>query len=128
MGIKILGNPVGTEGYRRTELRRKIEAMWWPLPALAHIHLQSAFILLKECVDARPFYLERVAEPELMWEALEEFDRRMDTAVACIARTTADPHFSVIRSLPSDLGGLGLIRHAGQRGATQCKSSREAVS
>ncbi len=77
VGIKILGNPVGTEGYRRTELRRKIEAMWRPLPALAHIHPQSAFILLKECVDARPCYLERVAEPELMWEALEEFDSRM---------------------------------------------------
>ena len=61
-------------------------------------------------------------------EALEEFDRRMDTAVACIARTTVDPHLPVIRSLPSDLGGLGLIRHAGQRSATQCKSSREAVS
>ena len=128
VGIKVLGNPVGTEGYRRTELRRKIETMWRPLPALAHIHPQSAFILLKECVDARPCYLERVAEPELMWEALEEFDSRMDTAIACIARTTVDPHLPVIRSLPSDLGGLGLTRHAGQRSAAQCKSSREAVS
>ena len=80
------------EGYRRKELRRKIEAMWWPLLALAHIQPQSAFILLKECVDARPCYLERVAESELMWEALEEF----------VLEITAKPAKCVIREDDGD--------------------------
>ena len=123
-GIIVLGNPVGTEQYRREQLETAVTAMAAPLTALTRVNPQAAFIMLQLCYNARPCYLSRVSEPHLYWDCMRAFDAAVDVAVAGIAKTPLTPEMKDLRSLPQRLGGLGLPRHCGAQSEKGCLASR----
>ena len=124
-GVRLLGNPVGTVEFRREFLRKEISAMSESIPTLtSSISPQSAFILLHLCYNARPAYLARVAEPDLYWEFMGEFDKRVDEGIANIALMPVNPFLQVMRSLRRHMGGLGLSRHQGPRSEMGCIDAR----
>ena len=61
-GVKALGNPVGKVDYRRQYCEKKLAEMCEPLKAIHYIHPQSAMIIMKESICARPSYLARVMD------------------------------------------------------------------
>ena len=75
-GIVVLGNPVGTDGYRRAALSDMLATMGHPLPALTRVDSQATYFPLQLCFDARPYYLARVLEPRLYWAAMGTSMRR----------------------------------------------------
>jgi len=123
-GIIVLGNPIGTEEYRRDTLSQLVEEMGRPLPALTRVNPQAAYALLQFCFNARPCYITRVSEPHLYWPAMRAFDDAINLAIAATARTTLTPEIAMIRNLPQRLGGLGLPRHFGPQSEKACLASR----
>ena len=124
-GVVFLGNPVGTEEYRRGKLSTLVSEMAKPLPTLTRVDPQSAYAMLQLCYNARPCYLTRVSEPDLYWEAMGEFDAAIDAGVGGIARITGPSMLPVLRSLPQRHGGMGLPRHQGPQSEKACLASRE---
>jgi hypothetical protein len=124
-GLVLMGNPIGTQDFRRQACEGMIEDMIKPLPQLKHLHAHSAFALLHYCINARPGYLARVAEPEVASVSLHRFDSAVDRVVMDICGGGLPSHqVGVLRELPQCLGGLGLARYHGLAGNQACLSSR----
>ena len=64
--MKVLGNFVGMETYRREEIKNSIKKMSAALPALEHVEAQGGMASLQLCLNARPTFIGRVAEPEFI--------------------------------------------------------------
>lgn len=124
-GLVLMGNPIGSIEYRRQQCDAMVDEMIRPLPQLQKLHSHSAFTLLHFCINARPGYLARVAEPEAAGGALRRFDTAVDHVVTDLCGGgTPSMRVKVLRELPQSLGGLGLTRYEGIGGSQACLSSR----
>ena len=112
-GIKLLGNPVGTEEYRRNTITTLVAKMARPFPGLSQISSSAAYALLGLCYNSRPAFIARVADPLFTATALSDFDMAMDNALASIIGVPMSATIQSLRSLPQYLGGGGILRHAG---------------
>ena len=112
-GVVVLGNPVGTEDYRRAELSKIVGDMSASMPALTRVDPQAAYAMLQLCYNSRPCYLARVAELSLLWGILGLFDAKVSDILAAIIKAPCTQVLVEARSLPYRLGGLGLPRHQG---------------
>jgi hypothetical protein len=90
-GVTVLGNPVGSEEFRRVNIQQKMARMAAPLTVLDMIHPQIAFVLMTSCINAQPQYLSRVTEPHLFWNAAELFDQAIDNGIGLIMNSTPKP-------------------------------------
>ena len=130
-GCIILGCPVGIPSYRRASaMTIVINKASRSLPAITTLHASTALALTRNCVSARIGYLARVSELADNVDAFSTFDDRIDVAIRSIVGVTDDEYSingygRVLRSLPSGLGGLGILRFAGLAGETACLLSRE---
>ena len=127
-GMMVLGNPVGTEDYRRTQIQNMMARMVAPITVLDAVHPQHAFMLLTACINARPQYLLRVAEPHLYWRSAELFDQEVDRGIRLITTASLDEVTGILRSLPQDIGGLGIPRHHSHQSEIACTETRAKVT
>jgi len=132
-GGVFLGVPVGTLAYRREYLRKSLEEMTEPFPALDHLHPTASFQLLRLCLNTRASYLFRVlGDTPALKDLFLPFDLLVDKALLKIIQLDASSanhivETSIIRQLPQDLGGLGIVCHTGVVGMKGCLSSRHAT-
>jgi hypothetical protein len=127
IGDVIMGAPTGTMNFRSIKVEEMISKMIQPLEAIHLISGTSAFNIIRSCINSRPCYLSRVCDPPIINEGLERFDKSIDTAILQLSgaigvgevwenqdvRVPALENASIVRSLPTALGGLGITRHAG---------------
>ena len=130
-GARILGNFVGDAGYREDASRRSLVEMSKSLPALAHIPPNSAMIILERAINARPVYLTRVMEPEIIAEPLREFDMRITKAIVThVLGNLPEDLVELVdttRGLPKAINGFGVVRHSREAGLKACRGSRALI-
>jgi len=151
-GTYSLGCPIACNAAdRQTLLLAKVDKMiGMPVSAFHHISPLAGFTLLKFCVNSRCVYLARVSEHHEAVQILKTFADYVDKALPSIMRkdlvdvdrdinlhafvaASEDVqvidlrHCLSIRSLPLNLGGLGLPRLSGMDGQLHCMQSRAAT-
>ena len=125
-GVKALGNPVGKAEYRLHYCDKKLGEMCEPLKAIHYIHPQSAMVILKESICAKPSYLARVMDYGAWEEQLRWFDTKVDEALGAILRVEdRGERMDTLRSMPTSVGGLGINRYAGHHGKEANRKSME---
>jgi hypothetical protein len=126
-GDVIMGAPTGTRNFKVEKVEEMIAKMIRPLDAIHLINGANAFSIIRSCINSRPCYLSRVCDPPIINVALECFDEAIDTAILQLSgaigvgelwkdqdhRVPALENATIVRSLPTALGGLGITRHAG---------------
>ena len=123
-GVKLLGGPLGgdlevalegvdasrgfVETFVATHLKKRAES----LDALAHIPTNTAFILLRACINARPGYLMRSLPPWVTRDSAIDFDSAVDGCLAKLALWQGPlPELAkAIRGLPLAYAGLATRR------------------
>jgi hypothetical protein len=131
-GLVCMGAPTSLyEAYKWTYVRRFVDEATACLGALSHLKPWTALTLLRHCVNMRLSYLTRVVKPTpLVKNQYERFDDFIDKALfsiieyralgtmASLAHLPEVQMARVLRTLPLDLGGLGMVKHSGIAGAT----------
>ena len=134
-GDSVLGNPVGTKPYCKAECARAATTAAATLRAFDALQLscRTGVQLTRFCINPRVQYLVRVHEAVDLFDILQRFDSAIDSALWKLAHH--DPNrpgqhpmrgavSSLLRSLPLDMGGLGIARHSWVAGHTGKASSR----
>ena len=130
-GNVLVGVPIGTDEYRRAQCDTQLAKAAHGATFVANsrvIHVQTKFALLLKCVNARPQYLTRNVDPDLLDNSLRDFDAAMDTALSRILGTPLDPHRVQLRGLPLSLAGCGLRRHQGAESIHAYASRNDLIS
>ncbi|KAK3289147.1 hypothetical protein CYMTET_3418 [Cymbomonas tetramitiformis] len=84
--IDVLGVPVGKAEAVSVEMLKKVEELCGILPLLKKLgHAQAQGLLLRFCAHPRLGFWLRSVPPEMMREAADEHDRRMQGGVAGLA-------------------------------------------
>jgi hypothetical protein len=116
-GMRVLGNAIGSDEYKKRYCETSLREMQAPLTALRLIHPQSALVILAHSINAKPGFLIRVMDRECSREAAEAFDAAVDNALTLeICQSAGGADVATLRSLPQSMGGLGMIRYAGKVG------------
>jgi hypothetical protein len=96
-----------------------VSDMTKPLMMIKELNLKSnvAFSIIHQSLNHRVSYLSRTLESDYARSALVTFDTKIDEALGGILsfQPRADYEqeaFNTQRSLPPDLGGLGVVRHS----------------
>jgi hypothetical protein len=96
-----------------------VSDMTKPLTMMKELNLKSnvAFSIIHQSLNHRVSYLSRTLESDYARSALVTFDTKIDEALGGILsfQPRADYEqeaFNTQRSLPPDLGGLGVVRHS----------------
>jgi hypothetical protein len=111
-----MGRPVGNKTYVSEMCNQKMEGYLIDIDHLPKLDVQSAFIILRDCILARPTYLARVVELEEARTALMSADVKVTACIATLIHACSDiekQKIGAIRRLPADLGGLGLRSFSG---------------
>jgi hypothetical protein len=143
-GQIVLGVPVGDREYRAGEYTTMFDKVKSTLMLFDSFKLQTAttFNLIKFCVNTRVAYAVRAGDVDTL-EKVESIDVAVDKALCKMVRHdpserlegplaveedfTEDVRsnvFSLLRSLPLNLGGLGVHRHSWISGQTAIVKSR----
>jgi hypothetical protein len=122
-GRVLMGNPIGGLTYRKETLLLMAKKHTKSIDVLSELRANSAFVILKQCVNPKFVYTTRINHPFVAGDALKVFDDKVDYGLfnICCSRRVSDTHLdktilnniSVIRSLPLHLGGLGMMAHGG---------------
>jgi hypothetical protein len=116
-GVKVLGNPVGSDAHIVKYCEKSLKGMLSSRPMLRRIHPQSALMILKQVLNTQPVYLARVVDYRLIDGLLREFDDGIDEALLVdIAGGQATLEGRQLRTLPQSMGGLGIARYSGAQG------------
>jgi hypothetical protein len=138
-GEVIMGVPTGDIQYRKDQVEDMISKMIQPLGAIHLVDQKNSFNILRSCINARPCYLARVCDPPIVEEGLKRFDSAVDSAILRLTKAVGDgdliirpqqmgesfKNSSILRSLPTALGGLGIVRHAGIVNEKASEKSRQ---
>ncbi len=116
-GDIVLGNPVGSASFRRNFCEEQVVKYTRCLPTINTLQIDPspAFNLIKFCINPRINYLVRVQDVDSR-ESVQAFDEAIDEALFQVAHhqpATVDRRClsAMLRSLPLDLGGLGVKRY-----------------
>jgi hypothetical protein len=112
-GADFLGTPVGQERYVKDRCTKLIEDQLATLESMKLVSAQSAFLLVKHCINSRPQYLARVVEPNVSTRAMALIDNHVDACLAHIVKVQPDNdeemrNIRAIRQLPESKGGFGI--------------------
>jgi hypothetical protein len=137
-GEVIMGVPTGDLQYKKDQVEAMISKMIQPLAAIHLVDHKNGFNILRSCINARPCYLARVCDPPIVEEGLKRFDKAVDEALLRLTKAVGDgdligpelmgetfKNANILRSLPTALGGLGIVRHAGIVGEKASEKSRQ---
>ena len=113
-GTTMLGVSVGNREYRRQMAQRKLSNMQPSSTALQVMGPRIATSLLLQSINLRPlFMMSSDSNPDDIVKYARAFDARTVSTVAGILHTEVTDMLDYRSFLPPQLGGLGLIRHAG---------------
>jgi hypothetical protein len=107
-GINILGSFIGKDQYVKRSVSDSLHQASNILGLITKLHAPEAFLLTRQCVNMRPFYLARVTPPSLFQEAAISFDSKISQTIESIAKVELSNVGESIRHLPCSLGGLGV--------------------
>jgi hypothetical protein len=138
-GEVIMGVPTGNIQFRKDQVEEMIAKMIQPLGAIHLVDQKNGFNILRSCINARPCYLARVCDPPIVEEGLKRFDIAVDSAILRLTKAVGDgdliiepqqmgetfKNANILRSLPTALGGLGIVRHAGIVNEKASEKSRQ---
>jgi hypothetical protein len=137
-GDVIMGVPTGNLVYKKEQVEEMVSKMIQPLEALHLVDGNNGFNILRSCINARPCYLARVCDPPIVEEGLKRFDKAVDSAILRLTKAVGDgdpigpqemcetfKNSTILRSLPTALGGLGIVRHAGIVNEKASEKSRQ---
>ena len=134
-GAVILGCPVGNRNFVDTKCEEMLRDSRRCLDKLHELALPAAvaFKLVKASINARPHYMTRVLG-KVSFPHVTGFDQSVDNVLVRLSGGPENTHIlegftATIRSLPPDLGGLGVPRHSwlhGQKGALQTRDRVES--
>lgn len=137
-GLVCLGTPTSLNvDFVVDHVRNSLEEATAPLSTLRHVKPWTALSILRFCVNQRAGYLARVVGDyaPVVRVLFQTFDEHIDNALfAIMGLVNVSRDNTVIntalqmRSLPLDLGGLGMMRHGGAAGAAACLQSREVLT
>jgi len=109
-GVEVLGTAIGCQEYRRQFLRKTLERINKSLHAMKSVSKQSALILLRQTLLPSVGHLLRNLEADDIQEEWGHADKLiLDEVRRLMASPSADVYsLDTLRSLPFNLGGLGL--------------------
>ena len=125
--FKAMGTYIGNAEVADQMLEEKIAKMLKPLSVIHHLEPKDAYPITQFCINARPVYLHKLNDPDVMERHTTRWDVAIDNGVFKMATTfspsavdefdvTALDRVKIIRSLPIDTSGLGILRFKGQLG------------
>ena len=139
--ITILGCPMGTDERVKEEVNRIMEEYNSLLALVLQLPASIGYILLRNCINSKPIFLLRTILPVLTEEAIANFDDIIDRCLhillkkadpfATIDVRTLDqvknfealPHqSSIVRSLPTSDGGIGIRKGSNINGVAWTSS------
>jgi hypothetical protein len=130
-GAKLLGAPIGTEPFRMDFVDLRASKACASVPALERLPPSATWTVLRYCVNERLNYLAQVTDFFLVQDSLARMDRIIDHALLRAGGLPPEPpdpltHLTTLtlRSLPTELGGLGIRRYSGLAGETACLHGR----
>ena len=130
-GAKLLGAPIGTEPFRTDFVDLRASKACASVPALERLPPSATWTVLRYCVNERLNYLAQVTDFPLVQDSLARMDRIIDHALLRAGGLPPEPpdpltHLTTLtlRSLPTELGGLGIRRYSGLAGETACLRGR----
>ena len=113
-GTTMLGVPIGNRDYRRLMAERKLTDMQPNTAALQVMGPRIATSLVLQSFNLRPlFMMSSDSNPDDIIEYARNFDAHTVNTVASLLHTEPTGILEYRCFLPPQLGGLGLIRHAG---------------
>jgi hypothetical protein len=109
-GAKFLGIGIGSDAFVSEFVENELISQSSSIDVLKHklLPLQTAFAILKYCINARPGYLSRNTETRLISDSLAAFDNRVNESMSIFTGSESIPTTEVLRHLPSHLSGLGI--------------------
>jgi hypothetical protein len=108
-----MGVYVGDFNKVRAAIGTKIENAALPLSWIHQLPPDTAYALLRYCIEARLMFLARNLPPYVIGEALEGFDQLVDETLCRIAKIGSLSRIGrVVRGLPVTFQGLALPRLA----------------
>lgn len=107
-GAKTLGRPIGTTDFQNRWLADLVESRLAPRRALARLDPRSAAMVLRYSCNHRFDYIRKVVSPSLDRAPFQRSDDNIDASLRDIFRIQENNPISAIRSLPLDLGGMGM--------------------
>lgn len=111
--MKCMGVYVGEIDKVRAAIETKIENAALPLSWIHQLPPDTAYALLRYCVEARLMFLARSLPPDVIGVALGLFDRQVDESLCRIAKIGSLSRIGgVVRGLPVTFQGLALPRLA----------------
>ena len=129
--MKLLGAPIGPEIFRQEFVETRVRKVTASVPYLEKLAPWATWSLLRYCVNERINYLAQVTEFPLVQDSLALMDEIIDNAILRagglpIASPDSLTHLTTftLRSLPCDLGGLGIRRFGGLAGEIACLRGR----
>jgi hypothetical protein len=133
-GVKLLGAPIGTKAFTTDFVQKKLDALDAVCKLLREVNdAQVEFALFRGCLAYNKInHLLRTCPPDLLQEALVEFDDHFQNMVAEILRVPclADDRWD-LASLPVKLSGLGVNQTkviAGSAYVGSCALTKDLVA
>ena len=135
-GIKVLGgpvafgreSPVGGNSFRADYYESKLRATTRVLELIPRPENHTAYLLVAQCVNARPSYLCRIVGPWTVSRFLGDFNARIDECIQKIAGLQNPlPEWSkVIRGLPAKQSGACVRRLRDSAASAYCAAFLKA--
>jgi hypothetical protein len=126
---KLLGAPIVPEIFRQEFVKTRVRKVTASVPCLEKLVPWATWSMLRYCVNERINHLAQVTEFPLVQvqDSLALMDEIIDNAILRtggfpIASPDSLTHLTTftLRSLPCDLGGLGIRRFGGLAGEIAC--------
>ena len=131
VGAKLLGAPIGTEPFRMEFVEKRVSKATASIAALERLPPSATWTVVRFCINERVNYLAQVTEFPLVQESLALMDTIIDHALLRAGGLPLEPpdpltHLTTLtlRSLPTELGGLGIRRYSGLAGEIACLRGR----
>jgi hypothetical protein len=128
---KLLGAPIGTEPFGTDFVELRASKACASVSALEHLPPSATWTILRYCVNERLNFQAQVTEFPLVQDSFSRMDEIINHAFLHAGGLPPEPpdpltHFTTLtlRSLLTELGGLGIRRYCGLAGETACLSGR----
>ena len=128
-GAKLLGAPIGTKPFRTNFVARRLSKATASVAALECLPPSAYLTVLRFCINESVNYLAQVTDFPLVQDSLARMDTIIDHVLLRAAGSPLEPPLThltalTLRSLPTELGGLGIRRYRGLAGEITCLRGR----
>ena len=128
-GAKLLGAPIGTKPFRTNFVARRLSKATASVAALECLPPSAYLTVLRFCINESVNYLAQVTDFPLVQDSLARMDTIIDHVLLRAAGSPLEPPLThltalTLRSLPAELGGLGIRRYRGLAGEITCLRGR----